>query len=290
MIDRRHLQFGLPALLALSGIALLCCTAGCRKPPPPPQTAPPSAQVPSEPQADPLDRSNPLPADPPWVHSDKLEYRVGEPMQVQYDLGTGVKGKTWLGLIPTSVDAQDEPGNYSGAIQKTDLAAGDAGTGAVEFTTTQQGDFYLRLFGQDKSRATSCLSQTKIIVVHDWQQGNLVGPTKPYILLEGQEPLAELKPVPRITIKAGTTLKGVYELAEAYPTDAWIGVIPAEVGNRGGDASLPQRVWYKELSDGALTGTIEFTLDKPGEYYVRLFPCVNGNPTATFQSTRIIVE
>jgi hypothetical protein len=282
------------AIFAVAGLALASNMAGCRKTPKPAQqAASPNTQTappPQIPQMDTQDRTNPMPTSATWVYTDKLEYHVGEQMSIQYTIEGGATGKPWLCLVPTTVAAQDANSNATGNIGIVNLEEGAPPTGTVELPTTQKGEFYVRLFCVDADGAMVCQGQTNIIIVLDWQQGNLVGPTKPYVLLEGQQPVQELKPIPQIKIKAGTMLKGVYELAEAYPKDAWIGVIPASVQRRTGDSCLPASVWTKQLSDGALSGAIEFTIDKPGEYYLRLFPCAKGDPVFTFQSTKITVE
>jgi hypothetical protein len=148
----------------------------------------------------------------------------------------------------------------------------------------------VRLFGSDADGAAPLQGQTKSLAIRDWAQGSLVGPTKPYVMLEGQKPM-EPKQLPEpLKYKVGAVLKGTYELAEAYPKNAWVGLIPWSVTNRGGEKGDAADVAYKYLDEGAVSGSFEFTLEKAGEYVIRLFPYGEGDPNATFQSVKIIVE
>jgi len=281
------------------GVAIALFTSACHKKPQP-QAAnagqrPAAANqqhpaVPAPPVEDIQDRTNPMPTGETWVHTDKLEYHIGETIKIKYKLKRGASGKPWVGLVPIQVTAQDEGTNNASKTDKVIIEDAQAGTGTVELPASQHGDYYLRLFGSDADTAALAQGQTKTVAIRDWSQGSLVGPTKPYIMLEGEKPLApQQAPVP-LKYKVGTVLKGTYELAEAYPKEAWIGLIPWSVTNRGGDKNDAADVAYKSLDDGALSGSFEFKLEKAGDYVIRLFPCRDGDPNATFQSMKITVE
>jgi hypothetical protein len=281
--------FGICLFLALFGSA-------CHKKPQPgtPNAGQPPAATNQQPPAPPVediqDRTNPMPTGETWVHTDKLEYRIGETIKIQYKLKRSGSGKPWLGLIPIQVTAQDEGTNDASDVGYVYIEEGQPDTGTAELVAGEHGDFFLRLFGSDADAKALAQGQTKTIAVRDWPQGNLVGPTKPYILLEGEKPVApDERPQP-VKFKVGATLKGTYELAEAYPNEAWIGLIPWSVTNRGGDKNDAADVAYKYLDAGVLSGGFEFPLEKAGEYVLRLFPCSKGDPNATFQSAKIIVE
>lgn len=282
------------------GICLLVAMFGsaCHKKPQPGATSPgqqrqatkqqPAAPVP--PVEDIQDRTNPIPTGETWVHTDKLEYHIGQTIQIQYKVKRGATGKPWVGLIPIQVTAQDEGTNDASDIGYVYIEDKQADTGTVELPAAKQGDYYIRLFGSDADAKALLQGQTKTIAIRDWPQGNLVGPTKPYIMIEGEKPAAPKQMPEPLKFKVGAVLKGTYELAEAYPKTAWIGLIPWSVTNRGGEKNDAADVAYKYLDEGALSGSFEFPLEKAGEYVIRLFPCNEGDPNATFQSAKIIVE
>lgn len=246
--------------------------------------------APVEPVEDIQDRTNPMPTGDTWVHTDMLDYRIGQTIQIQYKLERGASGKPWIGLIPVQVTAQDEGTNDASDIGYVYIEDQQPESGTAELSASKQGDYYIRLFGSDADEKALLQGQTKIIAIRDWPQGNLEGPTKPYIMIEGQTPPAPKQVLEPLKCKVGDLLKGTYELAEAYPKSAWIGLIPSSVTNRGGEKNDAADVAYKYLDEGALTGSFEFTLENAGEYVIRLFPCGEGDPNATFQSVKIIVE
>lgn len=247
---------------------------------------------PYSPQFDVQDRSNPMPTGATWVHADKVQYRVGETMQIEYKVQAGATGKPWVGLIPVSVQALDEGTNDASDAAYAYIDAARGAQGKVELRAGKKGDYFLRLFGSDSDPAAACQGQTPLTAVRDWPQGHLIGHEglKPCIMFEGQKlTVSEQLPEP-VKFKAGGTLKGTYELAEAYPSDAWIGLIPWAVKNRGEEANDAADVAYKYLEQGVLQASFELPLAEPGEYVVRLFPCSFGDAAATFQSVKIIVE
>lgn len=247
---------------------------------------------PYSPQFDVQDRSNPMPAGATWVHADKVQYRIGETMQVEYKVQPGATGKPWVGLIPVSVQALDEGTNDASDVAYVNIDAARGAQGKVELRAEKKGDYFIRLFGSDSDATAACQGQTPLTAIRDWPQGHLIGheALKPYIMIEGQKlTVSEQLPEP-VKFKAGGTLKGAYELAEAYPSDAWIGLIPWEVKNRGEEANDAADVAYKYLEQGVLQASFELPLAQPGEYVLRLFPCSVGDAAATFQSVKIIVE
>jgi hypothetical protein len=294
----RGKAWGLKAgtLVLVAILSITFAATGCFKKPqqaqqnPQAQTQPPGQQTPPViPPENVQDTTNPRPEGETWVYSDKREYRTGEIMQIEYKVKRGETGKPWIGLIPVGIEALDEATNDANDIAYIyleDLAA----TGKVELKALKKGDYHLRLFGSDSDEKAFSQGQTRTVFIRDWPQGNLEGGRLPLVSIEGQPtPVAGTPPAP-MTFKAGAVVKGTYTLSEAYPDTAWLGLIPWEVKNRGADANDAADVAYKYLDKGVLTGTYEFTLEKPGEYVLRLFPCSEGDPTATFQSVKLVVE
>jgi len=248
-----------------------------------PTTAPPTQQAPESapPTEQPASRPNVRPTGETWVYTEKLDYRIGEPIKVEYKVKPAAQGKPWIGLVPTAVKATDSGSNDAEDVTYAYVETARQGT--VELVPPKTGEFYIRLFGSDNAQE-QCQGESPVIAVRQWEQGSREANRRPLLTLTGEQPPEPLK------VKAGSTITVNYELPESYPQHAWIGLIPASEKSLGEEANDAVDVAYEYIPKGATLGSVDLVAEKPGQYVVRLFPCDIGEASCVFESVPIVAE
>jgi len=248
-----------------------------------PTTAPPAQQTPESapPAEQPVSRPNVRPAGETWVYTEKLDYRIGEPIKVEYKVKPAAEGRPWIGLVPNSVKATDSGSNDAEDVTYAYVEPAQQGT--VELIPPKTGEFYIRLFDGDNAQG-QCQGESPVISVRDWEQGSREANRPPLLTVTGEQPPSPVK------VKAGATITVNYELPEAYPDRAWIGLIPASEKSWGEGANDAVDVTYAYIPKGATLGSVDLVVEKPGQYVVRLFPCDIGEASCVFESVPIVAE
>jgi hypothetical protein len=228
------------------------------------------------------ERPNPKPQGDSWVFPDKIDTKLGDEIMVDYKLPVETAAAPWIGLVQHGDVGQPVKVQAKNAIAKVILDPAQK-EGKVKLVASKLGEYVIRLF-PDQTEGAKLLGESEVVGVGNWPQGNLANLTLPYLLIDKAEPGKPYE------VATGSVLKVSYKCELSYPSTAWIGVIPAtelSIGERSNDAV---DVAYKYIPKDSLEGTVEFTMEKPGEYFIRMFPCNIPEATAVSWSQRIIVK
>ena len=196
---------------------------------------------------------------PGSIEPAALNYRVGE--QIDFTYGESAEGAIVV-LVRSEVDPRVWQPAQLLAESHYMPVAGDGGKGSL--IATDDGSWRLLLFS-DSEDASSIAATSAPITITEWPRGHNDATGEPPYLTIGAEVPAEIE------LKLGTAVVGYYELQEAYPSTAWIGLVPAAVEN-------PMEMYGRELAveiiplSGKLMDQAMFTLSKPGRYVLRVYP------------------
>jgi hypothetical protein len=182
-------------------------------------------------------------------------FRPGEPIAFTYRLEQPAAASTWVGLIPAEVESTREADNDAADVTYEYVPQGSASGSLRLAGQAPPGRYRLRLFAGD-DEDSPMLAETAVFDVRPWAWDEGEGPT---LTLSGD------------ALARGEELVVRFELPEALPERAWLGIVPASVTSREEPDNDSADVAYEYVS--GTSGERRFADLPAGEYVVRLFPC-----------------
>jgi hypothetical protein len=197
----------------------------------------------------------------PTLVLDRTTFQPGEEIQVRFTAPATYPIGAWVGIVPADV-----PHGSGDVNDENDLAyeyLDGRGSGVMVFTApVSPGAYDLRM--NDADDGGQEVASVGFTVVAP------AGETVPTLVLD------------RTTFLPGEGIQVRFTAPATYPTDAWVGLLPASVPHGSVDVNDENDLDYEYL-DGRISGVMTFTApDTPGAYDLRMNDTEDGGQEVTF--------